>query len=336
MLKLKTKGIMIFSFFLLFAILAATKYVQAATINAASCSSNDVQTALNNAKAGDIVSIPAGSCVWTGEVSWTAPANATLQGAGTNAIGGEDRTVIIDNYSANNTLLEITVPATGKFRMTGISFRSGTGAIKDGGTITFNGPGTVRLDHLHLQATSAANYKILNIGSGVFGVLDHSILDLYGTNAIYIYNGRSGSGDWMANLEWSYPTNFGGADFFFIEDNIVNGTSGGNAYDTRLFDGFTGARVVARFNTLVSTVLGETHATGHSPDDRGLRAQEIYGNSVTSPLIKDPNFCMLDISNGTALAWGNSMNNVYKNIFIFKTTRINNGTYPQSATPNGW
>jgi hypothetical protein len=140
----------------------------------------------------------------------------------------------------------------------------------------------------------------------------------------------------MGNYEWTQPTAFGSDNYFYIEDNIANGSTGGGTYNSRLFDGFTAAKIVARFNTLSAVVMGETHATGHSPDDRGLRSQEIYGNRATSPLAKDPNFCMVDIGSGTALVWGNSANNVYKNMFIIKLTRINNSTYSQSPTPQGW
>jgi len=167
-------------------------------------------------------------------------------------------------------------------------------------------------------------------------VMDHCILDFTGTKALYFYNGRQGAGDWMGNLEWSLPTAFGSADYFYIEDNIINGTADIAAYSTRIFDGFTAAKVVVRFNDVSQAVLGETHATGHAPDDRGLRSQEIYGNRVTSSLAHDPNFCALDMGNGTTLVWGNSWDKVYKNIYIFKVTRKNNDTYPQVATPEGW
>ena len=309
---------------------------EATVITANSCSANDVQSALNSAEAGDTVQIPAGTCSWSSGVSWTAQPNVTVRGAGTSETGGGDRTVITDNYGSNNPLFQIGVPSSGYVRLTGLTIQSGSGATKDGGTLRIDGPGMIRIDHVHLKATSDANYKILLLGTGVFGVLDHSILDLVGTNAIYLYNGRQGSGDWMGNLEWSLATEFGGSNYFYIEDNIVNGSAGGRVYDSRLYDGFTAAKVVARFNTLTSTVLGETHATGHAPDDRGLRSQEVYGNLVTSPLTRDPNFTMIDIGSGTALVWGNSMDNVYKNIFLFKTTRIDNTTYSQRATPGGW
>jgi hypothetical protein len=194
----------------------------------------------------------------------------------------------------------------------------------------------VRIDHCHLIATSTANYKIVAFYIGVFGVMDHCIVDLTGTNALYFFNGRQGAGDWMGNLEWSLPTNFGSADYFFIEDNIINGNVDGGPYSTRIFDGFSAAKVVVRFNSVYQSCLGETHATGHAPDDRGLRSQEVYGNSVTSSLAHDPNYDALDMGNGTTLVWGNSWDQVYKNIYHFNVTRKNNATYNQTATPNGW
>jgi hypothetical protein len=218
-------------------LLTACATANAATITAASCAATDVQEALNRANAGDTVVIPAGSASWTQAVTWNAPANVTIQGNGTSAIGGGDQTVIIDNSSSGAPLLRVNVSSSGVFRMTGITFRSGTGAYKDNGTVTIYGPGTVRMDHMHFAMSSGANYKVLVIGAGVFGVLDSSILDLDGTNAIYIYNGRCGPGDWMGNLEWSLPTDFGGPSYFYIEDNIINGNVGGGTYSSRIYDG---------------------------------------------------------------------------------------------------
>jgi len=292
----------------------------------------DVQSKVNSANDGDTITLPAGSLSWAARVSITK--NITLQGAGTSATGGGDQTVITDNSASGSPLLAITVNSSGVFRMTGITVQSGL--AKDGGIININGPGNVRIDHCHLNATSTTSAKAILLGTGVFGVMDHCILDFTGGNAIYIYNGRQGAGDWMGNLEWSLPTNFGSADYFFIEDNIINGNVPSGAYNTRVYDGFTATKVVLRFNTLYQTCTGETHATGHAPDDRGLRSQEVYGNSVTSSLAHDPNYNALNIGNGTTLVWGNSWDQVYKNIFTFNVTRKNNGTYPQIRTPNGW
>jgi hypothetical protein len=288
----------------------------------------------SQAQNGDTITLPAGTFSWTAGV--TIAKIITLQGQGTGT-GGGDQTVVTDNFTSGQPLLTFQAGSPNS-RITGITVQSGSGSIKDGGTIQISGPGNVRIDHCHLVATSPNNYKIVLFGSGVFGVMDHCILDLAGTNALYFYNGRTGnpSIDWMGNLEWSLPTNFGSADYFFIEDNIINGNVPSGTYSTRIFDGFTAAKVVVRFNTVSQAVLGETHATGHAPDDRGLRSQEVYGNSVTSSLQHDPNFCALDMGNGTTLIWGNTWDQVYKNIYLFKQTRKNNDTYPQVPPPNGW
>src|SRR5436309_15942679 len=133
-------------------LLTAYAAAKAATISATSCEASDVRTALNRAQAGDTVVIPAGTANWTQEVSWNAPANVTLKGAGTSATGGGDQTVIIDNSASGQPLLNLTANSTGVLRMTGVTVQSGSGSIKDGGTIKMNGPGNVRIDHCHLKA----------------------------------------------------------------------------------------------------------------------------------------------------------------------------------------
>src|SRR4029077_14683014 len=129
------------------------------------------------AQNGDTITLPVGTFTWATGVTITKI--ITLQGQGTGT-GGGDHTVIIDNYASGQSLLKFQADSTRVFRMTGITVQSGTGAIKDGGTINISGPGHVRIDHCHFNATSAANYQVIRFGSGVFGVMDHCILDLTG------------------------------------------------------------------------------------------------------------------------------------------------------------
>jgi hypothetical protein len=304
----------------------------AATHTAASRSRDDVQAAFDAAtEDGAIVVIPAGTGGvgnWTSGATWFAPANATLMGAGTSAVGGGDQTVFQDDIASGTPLFQF-YPA-GAFRITGITFQSGSGATKDSGTIVLGGVGPARIDHCHFIPSSTANYKMLRIDAGMFGVLDSSILDFTGTNSIYAYNGRhNGVGNIHGDYEWSLPTELGSDKFFYIEDNIINGDG-----STRIYDGFTASRVVVRFNTVHQAVLMEQHPTGHSGDDRGPRAWEVYGNSVTTGLAgAGANFTAVDISNGTGVVWGNSWNQVYKNLYLFKQTRRNTITY---ANPYYW
>src|SRR5205823_6656825 len=77
--------------------LGASDRVDAKTINALSCNSGDVQSAVNGAQNGDVVLIPAGTCTWTAQVVWTAPPNVAVIGAGNQSIvGGGDVTVVVD------------------------------------------------------------------------------------------------------------------------------------------------------------------------------------------------------------------------------------------------
>jgi hypothetical protein len=106
-----------------------------------------------------------------------------------------------------------------------------------------------------------------------------------------------------------------------------------------LTDCHTGGRYVARYNTIIAGGVGQTHPTGHAGHDRGCRAHEIYGNTVTSPYNpakEQPNFAFEYNNSGPALVWGNSVGGVFKNILYFNVIRKDNGTYSQTATPNGW
>ena len=105
-------------FFLVFSLFALVSFpalnpltLQAATINASSCSSANVQTAVNSAAAGDTVQIPAGSCSWTGV---TLAKAITLQGAGQGA-------TTID-VSGGNPAFTITKQSSGSTRIQNFTF----------------------------------------------------------------------------------------------------------------------------------------------------------------------------------------------------------------------
>lgn len=333
---------MILRIILVILLIIAAPFVGIAAIyTASSCSSGDVSSAMALASAGDTVAIPAGTCSWTAQVSWTVPANVTLTGAGTTAIGGGDVTVIQDDFGTNSPLLSLTLPTTGSFRMTGITIEGATGVNKDDGLIRVTGSGgiaTARFDHLHIDTQSYSpniNIKAMALNR-VYGVIDHSIFDLYNTSAIYVYGDASNS-----NTNWAAATNFGTNAFIFIEDNQVNGSVAEHA--TRIVDCFSAGRHIIRFNSFVGSAGAEDHPTGHSSNDRGCRAKEVYGNTFVEGVGQtEPNFNITGVGSGVALVWGNDAdaNNdgdgELKNGLTFNVTRKNNATYTQTATPNGW
>ena len=94
------------------------------TYTAASCNFSDIQAAYNSEQAtpvdGDVISIPAGNCTWTGSpslvMSFTTSVmiqgagaiSATANGAGTT---GTDNTIITDHYSSTNSLWVLSCAA---------------------------------------------------------------------------------------------------------------------------------------------------------------------------------------------------------------------------------
>ena len=224
------------SIFLLGGINAVTNTLWAATINASNCSASAVRSTLNLASKGDTVVIPAGICTWSTQVSWRAPEDVILKGAGNDSLGGGDQTVIIDNYASNDSLLSITTNLSGRFRMTGVTFQGGAGLVKWNGIVQITGQSkSVRLDHLHvnMQAYSPHNNGTMIRFSGwVYGVVDHSLFDLQGVgNGIKIshdaYNGAHEGDGAFADV-----TGLGTNKFIFVEDNTFNSpTQYGTAND---------------------------------------------------------------------------------------------------------
>lgn len=282
---------------------------------------------------GDTVQIPAGSSSWTSGVSWTNTGGILLGAGSLSTTGGGDATVITDNISGSSNLKVMDLQ--GLSEIAGITVQSGTGSVKDSGTVRVGQTTNLKIHHCHFDTSSDSNYQVVQFGGGVRGVMYECIVDLVDLNGLYFYNGRSDpedENDEQGNYEWTQPTAFGTSDYFYIEDCVFNNEDAG-----RIWDGFTAAKVVVRFCTVVNGGLSEAHATGHSPDDRGTRSQEIYGNSVTTTLgATGPSFAGVDFSSGTGLAWGNSWDGAYKHCILLNVTRKNNDTYGQSATPNGW
>ena len=323
-----------------------------AQVTAASCSASDVQTALNSVTSSTTtVTIPAGTCDWTAQVNFTVPSGSTnlsILGAGSlTTTGGGDVTVIVDNYSANGYLFGITTAAaSSKFRLAGITFEGGNGGVKYNGFVQINGSSAnIRFDHSHYDP---ATYSPAQPSAGTrwvgctYGVYDHNIWDGPSgavNNAVQAYNAATCFGDpaGLGHESWANPTNFGTAEFLYMENNVFNNGSSDDCLE--------GGRFVSRFNTYNETGPSptiQTHPTGSDGGFRGCRAQEIYQNTMTASPGSYIN-ANIWINSGTAMIWGNTAPSSssgggtgYKNFIELLSTRQNNGTYPQIATPGGW
>ena len=341
------------SLVLLSLFMGALMRVDAQTISAASCNASDVQKAFNAVTSSTTtVSIPAGTCTWTTQVSLSVPSGNTslsVLGAGSlSTTGGGDQTVIIDNYASNSALLSIVTSSTSAsyFRLAGITFEGGNGSVKNQGLINIGGSSAnIRVDHVH---TNTATYNPAVASSGMqftgctYGVVDHSIIDAPSgsvNNGIREYNAGGCFGDSLGvgDQAWANSTSFGSANFLYVENNVFNN----GATNDCLF----GGRFVERFNTFNMTgppPSVQTHPTGSAGRIRGCRAQEVYQNAFNAASGNYLNAAIW-INSGTALVWGNTIPSSsaggatgYQNFIELLSTRQNSATYGQTAAPNGW
>src|ERR1700690_3533602 len=99
---------------------------KAQTINAKSCNSSDVQAALNSVTPStQTLTIPTGTCSWSSKVSFNVPSSSTsltIQGTsattgncGTSPCTAMDSTIIVDNYSGTDNVLNIVSGVASSF-----------------------------------------------------------------------------------------------------------------------------------------------------------------------------------------------------------------------------
>jgi hypothetical protein len=263
--------------------LATVTRARAADLNAASCSSADVQGAVNAATSRDRVLVPAGACAYTSAVNIPNGKHITIQGAGINITtisAGREVRVFVLNGSAT--------------RITGFTFNQGQVLIGGDDTTPVQ---DWRIDHNRFIGDNTDGYNAVVINcpfavspKGTFcrGVVDHNNFEAGGQVVTFGYAAPS-----ALHAAWSLPTNLGGADTVFIEDNTFGGPAGQTFQPV---DTNYAGRFVFRFNSLAEVAV---HV--HSLQQwRGSRAWEVYKNRVTGA-----GWTAGLIRGGVGVAWGN-------------------------------
>jgi len=326
-----------------FLFLALCSSLLGATYTAASCNQADVQTAIANELAsaadGDIISIPSGSCSWSGSTMTASFTHSvTIQGAGAiSATAGGVSTTGSDLTSITNNIGQMMQFATtsGKsFRFTGIAILATANAAN--GMVEISGTSVaVRVDHCHFYVNSVG----LRLDGSVLGVADHNYFSNDASsldNDIAFHNGAgwngsSESGNAIGDHSWADTDHWGTSEFFFVEDNQFSNGDIGDAHD--------GARYVLRYNTMLETSFGSagqmynhglTNARG-----RATRAAEVYMNTFTQPGATGQNNPVYALNSGTLLFWGNTITQ-YREAISIDYTRNDNGTYSYGTPPSGW
>jgi hypothetical protein len=349
----RTSLLLLVSFALLLSALVSVT-AHAATYTAATCNESDVQAAYTTEQAtpadGDIIAIPAGTCIWTS--AWVfRPANSiTLQGAGAlsaTAGGatttGSDLTTIVEastDSAHDYEILNVTTTTAKQFRITGIAFSCASGGTcagngnpssQNGVIAIFGTTQSLRVDHNHF--TGYYGHGVEARG-WIYGVFDHNVVDGYVTadNWVDVQNAANWNGDAVGNGDqsWADFSYFGTNKFVFMEDNQFNAVNNPTFGDPSTYtdDCGRGGRLVVRYNTFNNKV----NTQGHGPkgDDQGCRAVEVYKNTGTSTGIQIGTIA--GVLSGPVLVWGNNIDLV-KQIYSVFDGRKGNGASQGNMTP---
>jgi hypothetical protein len=234
----------------------------AATINVANCTQTAVQNAITSAASGDVVVVPAGNCVWSGQISVTKAIN--LQGA------GKASTIITGGIDYSPTIAE----ATKTFELSGFTFQ-GTGAKFSPNAPTGTNPITGL--KVHDNRFTGSTVRALVFNGLEFGVIYNNTFD---NN--YISVSVISSGD----VGWNYNHTFGSANYPYFEDNTFNATT--NSTNGFVFETGQGGRIAFRHNTIIdppSTCTNqfcELFDIHGDQGDRGSVSSEVYHNTISA------------------------------------------------------
>jgi hypothetical protein len=241
--------------------------LEAATMNALSCSQADVQQAINSAADGDTVVVPPGNCRWSSQVRIIGK-GMTLSGAG---IG---QTIITNGYVADEVLqinLRAGAPTT---RITGFTIDADHRDTGSKGVIEVLGGGLdqFRIHHLEIVNLLKRGIVISMNGQQMSGLVDHVTFSVPAVSGVGKAISITGTGP-EQHQPFSRPFELGSGRFIFIEDSIFNF---GGRNDGAL-DAYGGARYVFRYNKVNNTNV--EHHGADSGGYRGVHSFEIYQNT---------------------------------------------------------
>lgn len=281
---------------------------RAAVISAPSGLAADIQAAVNLAKTGDIVTIPAGTFHFVGQVF--APDGIYIKGA------GRDSTYLIksDDLSEWQGMFTIDAKTGQPFKFSGITLvgrltaLQGTNrtavstTVKDQGLVIYGAAKNVQIFGSRFTNFLRAGIEFRGDAGSVPGEPNGVIYDNEFIDNWYIYLGYGVAIDGSAK-SWHREVRLGSSNAMFVEDNHFDR----NRHCVTSSDGGV---YVARYNTVVDSYQDASSFDAHglSPAwPRGTRAVEIYRNTVNNSITR---WAGASIRGGSGVVWGNSWNGV--------------------------
>lgn len=293
------------------AMLSLAQSIDAATINAASCSVVDVQAAVNTANTNDLVLVPACAVTWTTGITVSGK-DITIQCA------GNDSTVVTFNADGLN-IVNLTNTAS---RLTQCGFVIDSG---DNNFVLARGPG-YRIDRNRFTSTGAARLGVYSPGDSSSG-FSHpgGLIDNNTFIAARVLVQGDTSGSPIGTSIWTAASTIGATDqsgIVYVEDNTSD-NSGISAIN--FVDANYSGRYVVRFNTFTSSYV-EAHSLSGG-NQRGTRSWEIYQNTLTLNAISKIAF----IRAGTGMIFNNTATATDANSVEFDNERSFENPFPTPA-----
>ncbi len=244
---------------------------QAATTNAASCSSAAVQAAITSASSGDTVVVPSGTCTWSASVTIPSTKGIVLTSAGNTTL--TNGSIVVNSNAATPTEIKgFTFNGTYTSSQTPAINVSGCGGLQScGGTVT----ALFRIDQNTFSDPSDLAIFIIVSGNGT-GLIDTNTFTGGGASEM-IHNLGMGATDASA---WSDSVLPGSPNMIYIETNTFTYNASGNPayfWGASAVQSYYGARTVVRYNTLNNVQVDQHGTCGNI----GARWWEIYNNTFT-------------------------------------------------------
>lgn len=254
------------------------------TINAATCSFSDVQSAVASASDGDTVAIPAGNCTWTNAIS--VQKSIRILGAG------------IGQTNLNGGRFNASAPDGKQWRVSGMTI-TGTGGFN-----VSSHSKSWRIDNIRFNAVSGfSQNRIIWIepddGGYTAGLVDHCIFDDPDSIQVHIREAWGGG-----NNSYQRPLDLGGADAIYVEDCEFNHSV--LQVSNPVTDCEGGGRIVMRHSSIKNS-----YTEMHDAIIGGLRScrkWETYANTFQTTYASGQ-CSYIGIRGGTGVAFDNTFLN---------------------------
>ena len=250
--------------------------INAATIQAASCSRSDVGSAISASTYGDTVVVPSGSCTWSSTLEINK--GITFQGAGVG------NTVITIGTGGSLIYYNPDTTRNDPFRITGFTFDLNDTA-QIGGYLAaivlgenkappFTVQTKVRVDNNRFH-NGASTYQSIRLW-GVQGVIDNNVFEDVG-QPFRAEGSVANSNLWWDNVNYEFGANQTTSDgTMWVEDNTININAGSNVMASCQSAG----RYSFRYNNIITAGSSYPLIDLHGPQGYDCFGAEVYGNFV--------------------------------------------------------